>query len=230
MCNKNIFLFMGPPGSGKGTLSALCIVRFGWLQLSTGNLCREHIQRNTEIGKAITESMSRGELVSDRIIADMVSDWIIENSETAQGIIFDGYPRTKAQAELLYELIQNRLQSYNLILLRLHVDDEVLIERVLSRVMCENKSCQKVYSLRIDSESHPKNMMVCDVCNSSLVRRLDDTLEAIQHRIALYHQHENEILNFYRKKGLSVIELPSDCPIEELFADFQHIIVSKTSC
>ena len=129
-------MFLGPPGSGKGTLSEMCVDQFGWPQLSTGNLCRQHIADETVIGKQIQKIIARGELVSDDIIADMVVDWIMHQKVIPQGIIFDGYPRTKNQAEMLYNFLKEKLPQYELVLVKLNIDSALLVDRILSRVVC----------------------------------------------------------------------------------------------
>lgn len=195
---------MGPPGSGKGTLSSLCVKSFGWHQLSTGNLCRKHIQQNTAIGQKIKAAMDRGELVSDEVIADMVKDWLMNQKDLPKGIIFDGYPRTKKQAELLYAFLEKSLKDYGLILVKLNVDADLVVDRILSRVSCSNKSCQEVYSLLKESPMNPKQYMKCDVCDSSLVHRSDDTKDTLKNRIHVYYENEQDIIDFYVHKGMSV--------------------------
>ena len=114
---KSVFIFIGPPGSGKGTLSHLCVSSLRWVQLSTGNLCRKHIAEQTEIGKQIDFALKSGKLVSDSLINAMVHDWFSMTIQEADNIILDGYPRTVAQAEALHEYLQKNLS---------HVDVQVI--------------------------------------------------------------------------------------------------------
>lgn len=212
---------MGPPGSGKGTLSSLCVKKFGWNQVSTGNLCRSHIQKNTDIGQKMKAALDQGQLVSDEIIADMLKGWMLQEKETLQNVIFDGYPRTKKQAELLYALLQDHLENSELVLIRFLINPDVLLERILARVVCSNKDCQQAYSL---VKNAPKNPMQCDLCNASLMRRSDDTAETLKKRLDLYYQHEQEIVDFYRDMGLSINTIDAACSVQDVFNDFNKLV------
>lgn len=218
-----IFLFLGPPGSGKGTLSELCVNKFGWPQLSTGNLCRQHIADQTDLGNKIKKIIAEGGLVSDDIIADMVVDWIINQNVIPEGIIFDGYPRTKNQAILLYNFLQEKLSQYELVLVKLNIDAQLLLDRVLNRVVCSNKQCGRVYSLSHDSEMQPRKDMTCDSCGHVLIHRSDDTQDSLKKRLALYYQHEQEIIDFYVDKGLKIGILQAAQAMQKLFDDFKKI-------
>jgi adenylate kinase len=222
---NKIFLFFGPPGSGKGTLSEMCVDQFGWLQLSTGNLCRQHIAQSTVIGNQIKQIISQGGLVPDEIIAQMVVDWITSQTTKPQGIVFDGYPRTKKQAEMLYNFWQEKLFEFELILVKLNIDAQLLTDRILNRVVCSNKDCGRVYSLSQTSQNRPVQDMICDVCKSALVRRSDDTQAALELRLKIYYQHEQEILDFYVDKGFKVNELDGDQGAQNLFEDFKKIVL-----
>ena len=103
--NQQLVIFIGPPGAGKGSISQLCVQAFGWKQLSTGYLCRKHINEQTEIGKEIDFSIKSGKLVSDRLIVTLVEQWLADPSQHESPIILDGFPRNIAQAEALHEII-----------------------------------------------------------------------------------------------------------------------------
>lgn len=212
---------MGPPGSGKGTLSSLCVKEFGWNQVSTGNLCRSHIQRNTDIGQKMKAALDQGQLVSDEIIADMLKEWMLEQKEALQNVIFDGYPRTKKQAELLYTLLQNNLKDSELVLIRFLIDSNVLLERILARVVCSNKDCQQAYSL---VKNPPKIAMQCDLCNASLIRRSDDTAETLKNRLNLYYKHEQDIVDFYKEMGLLINTIDATASVQDVFNDFNKLV------
>lgn len=218
---------MGPPGSGKGTLSSLCVKSFGWHQLSTGNLCRDHVQRGTNIGNKIQNAINQGELVSDEVIADMVKDWLMSQDTLPQGVIFDGYPRTKRQAELLYAFLQDGLKEFDLVLVKLHVNADLVVDRILSRVSCSNKDCQQVYSLLKESPMRPKASMVCDTCGSKLVQRSDDTKDTLKNRIHVYYQNEQDIIDFYVRKGMSIGMINGAQTIQDVFNDFKKLAEQK---
>lgn len=227
---KNIFIFMGAPGSGKGTLSSVCKKIFGWKQLSTGNLCRTHIQDRTEIGLKIKEIIASGELVSDEIIAQMVKEWLFNLKDKHQNIIFDGYPRTLGQAKTLCEFLDG--DDHQVWIVKIDVPEHAIVERLLSRAICVNKECQAVYSLLPNSPYASTNHMICDVCGRNLKRRIDDTKESILNRIGVYRRHETEIIDFFvNKSGLcrcsNLIELNGDQSIEEILNDFKKNNIIK---
>ena len=209
MKKNKIFLFFGPPGSGKGTLSEMCVDQFGWLQLSTGNLCRQHIANGTVVGKKIQQIIASGQLVSDEIIVNMVVDWIKSQSTKPEGIVFDGYPRTLAQAQMLYDFWQKQLFEFDLVLVKLNIDRQLLFDRVTHRIVCSNKNCGRV----------------CDVCGSALEHRPDDTQDSLKLRLKIYYQHEQEILDFYVGKGLKIHELNADQGARNLFDDFKKTVL-----
>lgn len=227
---SKIFLFLGPPGSGKGTLSVLCAQQFGWKHLSTGDLCRQHIQQGTALGKQIQQIITSGGLVSDQIIADMVTDWIISQDPMPQGIILDGYPRTKKQAEMLYELVCQKLQRFEIVLVKLNIDAQLLVDRILNRVVCSNKDCGRVYSLSSQSQAHPKHDMICDVCGSALVRRSEDTADTLKQRLNLYYQYEQEIVDFYVEKGCKISMIQAAGAIQDMFENFKNIALHDYVC
>lgn len=218
----DIFIYLGPPGSGKGTISQLCRKEFGWVQLSTGDLCRKHIAEQTEIGKKIDFDIKSGKLLSDSLIGAMVQDWLGKMISAGQTVILDGFPRTAAQAQIL----ESFFPKFDTSVLRVRViqfivDDAVVVSRLSKRIICRNKNCQKVYAL-----AHPEECaeLQCEVCGHELIRRKDDEEEAIRKRLALYHQHANEIIDFYTKLGKEVIELEVDRPISGVFEEFKRLI------
>jgi len=228
--SNKIFIFLGPPGSGKGTLSAMCMEQFGWLLLSTGNLCRDHIARNTDLGKEIKKFSDQGLLVPDEIIAQMVADWLLSHKNLPEGIIFDGYPRTLEQAEALYNLLQTKLQNFCVVLVKVNADDQLLENRILGRVVCPKKDCGRTYSTTGALELRPKKTMVCDSCESMLICRTDDTKESLQLRLKIYYQHEQSIIDFYVGKGFDICMLNGAQSKQEVFKDFTNLTLNNHGC
>jgi adenylate kinase len=214
---------MGPPGSGKGSLSEMCVDRLGWLHLSTGDLCRQHIAESSDFGKQIQQIIASGGLVPEAIISDMVQQWIIGQKTISKDLVFDGYPRTKGQAEALYNFVKNKLPDVELVLVKLNIDQDTLVDRIIHRVTCSNKNCGRVYSISPASEMQPKKDMICDVCGSALIRRSDDTQASLKHRLNIYFQHEQEIINFFVDKGFAVVMLQACQTMQNLFQDFKKI-------
>lgn len=219
MSSKRIIIFVGLPGTGKGTLSNFCVSRLGWHQLSTGNLCRKHIADQTEIGKKIDFAIKSGKLVSDSIISEMVFDWLINSFESTEVVIFDGFPRTVAQANLLQDFLKNQIKGEPPVVsvVRLITPIEVVKARMINRIICGNKSCQAGYSIDKASGFCPKVDGVCDKCQSSLVKRPDDNDSSISVRLETYHNNETQLLKAFEQAGFGVMSLDANVPIETLF-------------
>lgn len=220
---KNVYIFIGPPGSGKGTLSHLCVKLLGWVQLSTGNLCRKHIAEATEIGKQIDFAIKSGNLVSDSLINAIVYQWFADTLATADNIILDGYPRTVAQAHALYEFLTPRLSGVGVRIIRFFVSDKAVVERIGARLVCLNKDCQEVYSLHRNARV-PAIPMKCDICSSELGRRDDDEQSAVTDRLQTYHRHEQDLLNYYQATPFAIEHFSVEKPLEEVFEEFKKLI------
>ena len=212
---KDLIIFLGPPGSGKGSLSNLAVKNLGFEQISTGNLCRKHISEQTEIGKQIDLIIKTGKLISDDIINNMVFDWLL-NTNNTNSIILDGFPRTVVQAEALKDFISKN-NNFNLSIVRLSVDDDKLIKRIVSRVVCSNLSCQRVFSLEKDSQHRSLLENNCDDCSSQLVRRKDDIIESIKERLNIYRQHETNLINYFIFQDFKILEIFADQSIADIF-------------
>lgn len=222
--NKQIFVFIGPPGSGKGSLSQACVKNLGWAQLSTGDLCRHHIARGTELGKQIDFFIRSGKLIPDALMIDMVEDWLLEKLNNLDVLILDGFPRTLVQAEALDALLRkDKFSNIDFKVVQLTIDDEIVINRMLSRLVCP--SCGTVYS-KENEELKPKVDMMCDRCSGvSLIARSDDTADSIRHRLQTYHKHAQELVNYYQNHGINKVALlQAHKPLHDVFADFVKMI------
>ena len=222
--SRKIVIFIGPPGSGKGSLSELCVQRLNWRQFSTGNLCRKHILDGTDIGKQIDFAIKSGKLISDRLMIDMVRDCFRSEFENASTVILDGFPRTVPQAIALQELLAGSDfgEAVSLTVVRLLVGDEELVQRLSGRLVCQNKSCQSVYSCA-NGGRLPRTEGVCDECSSSLIRRADDDISAVRERLKIYRQHEQELVNFYDRQGL-IKNLDVSQPLEVVYESFLALV------
>ncbi len=190
----NIIL-LGPPGAGKGTQARRLVEARGMVQLSTGDMLREARSSGTEMGKRVAQVMDRGELVTDDIVIGLIEERLAEGSRG--GFIFDGFPRTLAQAEALEDLTRRMNQELGAVI-EMNVDDEALIARVTGRFTCGN--CGEVYH----DETRPTAVPgVCDACGSAdLRRRADDTEEAMRQRLMEYYKKTSPLIGFYHAKGL----------------------------
>lgn len=223
---KQVYIFLGPPGSGKGTLSHLCEQRLGWIQLSTGNLCRRHIAEQTEIGKQIDFALKSGKLVSDGLINAMVQDWLATVIVQKDAIILDGFPRTIAQATALHEFLKPHLAYVSVQIVRFSISDESVISRICGRLVCVNKDCQEVYSLNSGSRK-PAQHMKCDACSSELGRRNDDAVSSVKDRLQTYHKHERDLLDFYEKTAFSIREFMAEMHLKDFFEEFKKLVESS---
>lgn len=220
MSTKQIFVFLGAPGAGKGALSYACVKNLGWKELSTGNECRKHRSEGTNIGQEIDFAIKSGTLVSDTVIIDMVAQWIEKNVDLTQAIILDGFPRTVAQAQGLVDLLRHEgFGALRLNVLQLVLEDEVIVKRLSSRKVCTNKSCQAVYSTLVDSLK-PKEDGVCNLCQGKLITRDDDNPETIRERLRTYHYHAQALLDFYKKEGYEIGQINADQSPEKVFENF----------
>lgn len=225
---KDIVIFLGPPGSGKGSLSQLCVKRLGWVQLSTGNLCREHIAHQTEIGKQIDFAIKSGKLITDSLIIRMVQDWMLTHSKDVSVVILDGFPRTVTQAEVLQKLIADTSSESNLSIINLVLDQEKIIERLANRRICENNTCQAVYSLSSQSKHMPKKDMICDECSGALIRRADDEEESIRQRLKLHYENERMLIDFYQKNDQQIIACDVARSLESVYQQILSIMGLKS--
>ena len=221
MSNKlTIYVFIGPPGSGKGSLAGLCVAELGWKQLSTGNLCRRHISEQTEIGKHIDFAIKSGILVSDSIISTMVEHWLEKSENQGQTIIFDGYPRTVSQVKSLTEWVERSLLDIDLKVIKLLVSDDVVIDRLSRRYICKNSDCQAIYSLSEDEASRT----LCVRCAGNLMRRKDDDPESIKDRLVVFHQHAHDVEDFLLQAGFPIITINGEKSLQEVFREFKQLI------
>jgi len=190
-------IVIGPQGSGKGTQAELLGPKIGAIKLSTGDLFRSHISQETTLGRTVKEVLASGNLVSDDITLAMVDDRLDQIAEDGIGsVIFDGFPRTAAQAEGLDRLLAERGQRVDRVI-ELAVPDNVLIERMSGRRVCSN--CGANYNLSFQST---KAEGICDKCGGELIQRDDDMPESIRKRLQLYNELTKPLLDFYGSRGL----------------------------
>ena len=219
-----IFIFIGPPGAGKGSLASFCIKKFGWLQISTGNLCRKHIAEQTKIGKEIDLIIKSGKLINDDLVTSMVFEWFIEHANKANGIIFDGYPRTVSQAQAFDAMIKAEFPQVKVRVVLFEITDDMVVSRLCSRYICKNKECQAVYSRSSSSDIASTQAMVCGLCSGPLGRRDDDSELAVRNRLDIYHRHELQLLDFYKKNDFEIITLDASSQLQKVFESFVHIV------
>jgi adenylate kinase len=188
-------IFIAPPAAGKGTLSALLEDKFNYKHLSTGDLLRAEIKKKTDLGNKIEEIITRGELVSDDIITELLKNELKEISN--ERFILDGYPRNIAQAETLNQIF-NELNIENYVTIYLELEEELAMKRALGRVVC-NK-CGASYNTYF-TNFMPKQEGICDKCEGELIHRSDDTEETFKKRFDTYINVTNPLLDYYKELG-----------------------------
>jgi len=220
---KRAYIFIGPPGAGKGSLSHLCVEKLGWTQISTGDLFRKHRAQGTEIGKQIDFAVKSGKLVEDKLVIQVGMEWFNNNFESSKALILDGFPRTLAQAEMFLEIIKKDFTALELVVIEFEIPDEELIQRLSSRRVCKNKECQAVYSVRSESLK-PSKEGICDKCGELLMQRDDDKEDVIKVRLKIYHQHAQALLDYYVQAHLRKITIDGSEPLKEVFEHFKKLI------
>lgn len=203
-------ILIGPPGSGKGTQAKLLVDRFNLTHVSTGNLLREAVDKGTPAGKQAKPLMDAGQLVPDELVNQLIADRF-RRTDRPEQFVFDGYPRTLAQAAALDKV----LREHNLPLdavVALEVPDEEVVRRISGRRVCpKDQTPYNVYS------NPPKNPDRCDVCGSELIHRDDDWEETVRERLRGYRAQTAELVPYYRAKGL-LREVPGAGDIETIYA------------
>jgi len=211
-------ILLGPPGAGKGTQAKRLELTRGMIQMSTGDMLREAVANGTPTGLKAKAVMEAGELVSDAIVSALIGDRLDKGAE--KGAIFDGFPRTKHQAEALEILLDERGRQLNHVI-ELVVDEEMLVERITGRFTCA--SCGAGYHDRFHL---PKVEGTCDVCGGhEFKRRPDDNEQTVRTRMAEYRAKTAPILPFYEEKGL-VRRIDGMATVEEVAAAIDAILDS----
>ena len=189
-------ILLGPPGAGKGTQAQRLTERHGMRQLSTGDMLRAAVKAGTPVGLQAKAVMERGELVSDAIVSDLIGEEL-DAMGLGTGAIFDGYPRTAAQAEALTALLALRGRQLGHVI-ELEVNEDALVERITGRFTCAN--CGKGYH---DKFEQPVVAGTCDKCGGhEFKRRPDDNEETVRTRMAEYRAKTAPILPIYEAQGL----------------------------
>lgn len=194
----NIIL-LGPPGAGKGTQAQRLVKQRNMVQLSTGDMLREARTSGTEMGKVVAAVMDRGDLVTDEIVIGLIRERLAAGT-TDGGYIFDGFPRTLAQADALGALLEELGESLDRVV-EMQVDDEALVARITARSTCGN--CGEVYN---DNTKPIPADGVCTSCGEAaeFKRRADDNEESLKTRLLAYYKQTSPLIGYYHAKGTLV--------------------------
>ncbi len=215
-------ILLGPPGAGKGTQAKLISDTFGIPQISTGDILRANVARQTELGKKAKAIMNRGDLVPDELVCDMVADRLQE-ADCCRGFILDGFPRTVRQAEWLDAHLEKMRADKQgdvcaqqacaaPVVIRLVVDYNTLLQRITGRRSCP--TCGRIYNVYFQP---PKVQGICDVEGTPLTARPDDAEDVFVERMNAYKQLTLPLVDYYRARG-RLIEVNGDQPVEAVMA------------
>ena len=208
-------VMLGPPGAGKGTQAEILAQKLGLVHVSSGDLFRENLSTQTELGKLAQTYMTKGELVPDDVTIAMVKERL-SRPDCAKGAVLDGFPRTPAQAEALNKILAEMNAKVDLVPL-ISVPNDVLVERLSGRWM--SKSGRVYHALY----NPPKVKWVDDIDGTPLYQREDDKPETVQRRIDVYYEQTAPLIDYYRQAGL-LVEIDGTQEIEKVTEDILKAI------
>lgn len=204
-------VFLGYPGSGKGTQAKLLSQRKGFFHISTGDLFREEMSKGTELGNRVKSFISSGKLVPDELVLEVIREKIKNLNDN---ILFDGFPRTVEQAEGLEMMLEEFSRTVDKVFF-FEVNENEVIKRISARRNCPK--CGKIYNLITDP---PKNDSLCDVCNVNLVQRDDDREDVVKNRIEVYKDLTAPLISYYRTQGIFII-IDATKNIEDVYTQIE---------
>ena len=216
----NAYIFIGPPGAGKGTLGDIFCEKTGVIHVSTGQLLRDEMAAGSELGKQVKDIIAAGKLVSDDIVAAMVKNRLAKADIKAHGCLLDGFPRTVPQAETLEKILADGGDRRAAVVL-IEADRAMLMGRLTSRRLCSNKECGAIYNV---ISQPPKKEGVCDKCGAPLYQRSDDTEATAIDRLKVYEEQTAPLVNFYASKGQLVKITSKDIPAEENYKALASVL------
>ncbi len=212
----NFYVFLGPPGAGKGTQAKVVASRLGIPQISSGDIFRENLKMKTELGERANKYIKIGELVPDDITIAMINERL-SRADCAGGAILDGFPRTPAQAEALDRfLMENKSQIKKVPYIK--VSEAELISRLTERLTCRAEG--HIFHKRFNP---PKVPGVCDYDGSELYQREDDKPDTVKHRINVYEEQTQPLVDYYHQRSL-LIEIDGNQPIDQVTDDLVNLL------
>ena len=197
---------IGPPGSGKGTMAQMLSEHFNIIHVSTGDLFRHEVAKESDLGKEVSPFLEKGELVPDQVVLRIL-DSRLEETDAEEGFVLDGFPRTKEQAELLEQQVILDKVIY------LKISDKTAVDRISRRRSCPK--CGMVYHADLIP---PKKKGKCDVCGESLIQRDDEKQETVNHRLQVYHKQTEPLIRFYRSRSV-LLEIDGEPSVDVVFED-----------
>jgi adenylate kinase len=215
---KRRVVLLGAPGSGKGTVAQMLEERLKLEHISTGQWFRREMKAGTKLGKQVDQFIVRGELVPDELVLGLIEHWLTPEV-IERGYLFDGFPRTRAQAEALDRFCAQVFAPLEVVLY-LNCPEEMILERITGRRVC--LSCGKVYHVRTFP---PRSTGICDVCGSPLEQRADDTEEVVRNRLLLYQRVTEPLVDYYRESD-KLVSLNAALGSEAAYANAAQVLAS----
>ena len=215
------FIIFGPPGAGKGTYASQLESKLKIAKISTGDIFREEIKLNTDLGKKVADFVKAGELVPDEITIEVLKKRM-NKPDSKKGFILDGYPRTIKQAKALEKITEIDA------IIHLIVPEWVIIERLSSRRICKN--CAAVYNLKY---LKPKKAVVCDECGGELYQREDDKPKVIRERLRVYEMQTQQLIDYYKDNIPLVniecksVDVPPETVVEKITQELQKLNLTE---
>ena len=206
----NNFIFLGPPGAGKGSLAVKVAEDYKIPHISTGDIFRANIKAQTPLGVKVKAIIDSGSLVSDELTFELVKDRLAQD-DCKNGYILDGFPRTIPQAEMLEGLVAD------VKVVNFEIQDEIVIRRLSTRRVC--KTCGANFNVLT---LPPKVEGICDKCGGELYQRDDDKQESIMHRMDVYREQTEPLINFYKNKG-KITDLDASIETDVLLGKFKEL-------
>lgn len=188
-----VIIILGPPGAGKGTQSKVLAEKISLPHISTGDILRQNVSNDTQLGRKAKDYMNKGLLVPDELVTQMLRDRV-NSPDTKAGFILDGYPRNISQAEALEEILKENNRVID-IAFYLDTSDAVIIQRLSGRLVCSK--CNANFHI---TNMPPKNDRICDYCKGSLYQRQDDKEETVKKRIEVYKKEVSPLIEYYQKQ------------------------------
>ncbi|MEA4988898.1 MAG: adenylate kinase [Anaerovorax sp.] len=209
-------VLLGPPGAGKGTQATQIAEKYNIPHISTGDIFRKNVKEGTPLGKKAQEYMSKGELVPDDLVIELVEDRLTED-DCKSGFLLDGFPRTVYQAEKFDIYLKEKNSAIDKVL-DIDVEKDILIDRMIGRRVCKN--CGATYHVK---NMPPKKEGVCDVCGGKIYQRADDTLETVSNRLQVYLKQTSPLIDYYEKAG-NIAHINGAGALDKVFSEVVEVL------
>ena len=205
-------IMLGAPGSGKGTLGKILSKEFEIPHISSGDIFRSYSQKEGALADELNSYMKEGKLIPDELTIRLINERLNE-PDTINGFLLDGFPRTKPQAESLKQLLAGQGKKID-VAVYMDISDEEIIDRTVKRRTCSNPECKEIYNLEFKA---PKQEGICDLCGATLAQRADDNEETIRKRLNTYHAESEELIAYYKNEDvLYTIPLHKEDSVAEM--------------